>query len=145
MYGGAIAISSVLNSTGAGLWFAQKYIVPHMASPWSMVMILSVLTMIMTEAMSNAAVVAILLPIGMSAAVQLQLDPKVAVYTIASASGMAYALPMSTPAVAIAYSSGYLKLKDVVAPALIMVAVSWLVLMLSAKFWWPVIGIWTGR
>jgi len=95
----------------------------------------------LTEAMSNAAVVAVLLPIGMSVAKQFGLDPKVVVYAVASASGLAYALPMSTPSVAIAYSSGYLKLKEVAFPAGIMVAVSWVALMLTAKFWWPVLGI----
>ena len=141
MYGGAIAISSILNSTGAGLWFAQTYIVPHLSTPWMLILVLSLLTILLTEAMSNAAVVAVLLPIGMSVAGQFGLDPKVVVYAVASASGLAYALPMSTPSLAIAYSSGYLKLKEVALPAAIMVGVSWGALILTAKFWWPVLGI----
>lgn len=141
MYGGAIAISSILNSTGAGLWFAQKYIVPHLSSPWILVVVLSLFTILLTEAMSNAAVVAVVLPIGMSVAMQFGMDPKVVVYVVASASGLAYALPMSTPPVALAYSSGYLKMKEVVFPAAIMAAVSWLTLLLTARFWWPILGI----
>jgi len=141
MYGGAIAISSILNSTGAGLWFTQRYILPHLSSPWMLVIVLSLLTLLLTEAMSNAAVVAIFVPIGMSIAKQFGMDPKVVVYAVASASGLAYALPMSTPSVAIAYSSGYLKLSEVVFPAAIMAAVSWLTLLLTARFWWPVLGI----
>jgi sodium-dependent dicarboxylate transporter 2/3/5 len=141
MYGGAIAISSVLNSTGAGLWFAQRYILPHLESPWMLVVVLSLVTILMTEAMSNAAVVAVLLPIGMSIAKQFGLDPKVVVYAVASASGLAFALPMSTPAVAIAYSSGYLKLKEVALPAAIMALVSWLALLAAGRFWWPLVDI----
>jgi sodium-dependent dicarboxylate transporter 2/3/5 len=91
--------------------------------------------------MSNAAVVAVLVPIGMSIAKEFGLDPKVVVYAVASASGLAYALPMSTPSVAIAYSSGYLKIREVAAPAAIMAAVSWLTLLVAARFWWPVLGI----
>jgi len=144
MYGGAIAISSVLNSTGAGLWVAQKYIVPHLSSPWMLVIVLSFLTIVLTEAMSNAAVVAVLLPIGMAVAKQFQLDPKVAAYAIASASGLAFAVPMSTPSVAIAYSSGYLRMREVIYPASIMALVSWLTLLLTARFWWPVLGIHIG-
>ena len=34
MYGGAIGISSILNSTGAGQWLADTYLVPHLHSPW---------------------------------------------------------------------------------------------------------------
>ena len=144
MYGGAIAISSILRETGAGLWFAGRYILPHLSTPWMVIIVLSLITILLTEAMSNAAVVAVLVPIGMSIAKQFGLDPKVVVYAVASASGLAFALPMSTPSVAIAYSSGYLQLKEVILPASIMATVSWLTLLLTAKFWWPVLGIWNG-
>jgi sodium-dependent dicarboxylate transporter 2/3/5 len=147
MYGGAIAISSILNSEAVGrpgLWFANAYIVPHLRSPWALILVLSLVTILLTEAMSNAAVVAVLLPIGISVSKQFGLDPKVVVYAVASASGLAFALPMSTPSVAIAYSSGYLRLKEIAFPAAIMAAVSWIGLMLTAKFWWPVLGIYIG-
>ena len=141
MYGGAIAISNILRTTGAGEWFAQTYIVPHLSTPWTLIVVLSLLTIILTEAMSNAAVVAVLLPIGMSVAKQFGMDPVVVVYAVASASGLAYALPMSTPSVAIAYSSGYLELRQIALPAAIMASVSWGALMLTAKLWWPILGI----
>jgi sodium-dependent dicarboxylate transporter 2/3/5 len=141
MYGGAIGISSILNTTGAGLWLANTYVVPHLHSPWILIAVLTLATILLTEAMSNSAVVAVLLPIGMSVAKSFGLDPKVTVFAVATASGLAYALPMSTPSVALAYSSGYLRLKEVIVPAAIMVAVSYGVLLLTAKFWWPILGI----
>ena len=97
--------------------------------------------MALTEALSNAAVVAIVVPLGLSIANTVGLDPKVVVYAVASASSMNYVLPMSTPAVAIAYSSGYLKIREVIVPASIMWVASWVTLMLVARFWWPVLGI----
>lgn len=144
MYGGAIVISKILDSTGAGLWVTQKYIVPHLSSAWMVVVVLSVLSILVAETLSPSAVVAIFMPIGISIAKQFGMDPRIIVYTVASASGLAYALPMSTPPVALAYSSGYLRMKEVLAPALIMVGVSWILLMLTAKFWWPVLGIYIG-
>ena len=68
MYGGAIAMSEILNSTDAGQWFATTYVVPHLSSPWALIVILSLMTMALTEALSNAAVVAIVVPIGLSIA-----------------------------------------------------------------------------
>ncbi len=141
MYGGAIALSNILNQTRAGDWVAQTYILPHLATPWMLVMVLTAVTILLTEAISNAAVVAVLLPIGMTIAKQFGLEPSVAVYAVASASGLAFGLPMSTPSVALAYSSGYLKLKDVILPAMMMASVSWTSLMLTAKYWWPILGI----
>ena len=145
MYGGAIAMSSILNSTDAGKWFTTTYVVPHLSSPWALIVILSLMTMALTEALSNAAVVAIVVPLGLSIANTVGLDPKVVVYAVASASSMNYVLPMSTPAVAIAYSSGYLKIREVIVPASIMWVVSWVTLMLTAKFWWPFLGVNIGR
>ena len=141
MYGGAIAMSSILNSTDAGEWFTQTLIVPHLSSPWALVIVLSLVTMALTEALSNSAVVAIVVPLGVSIAREFNLDPKVVVYAVASASSMNYVLPMSTPAVAIAYSSGYLRIREVIFPAAIMWVISWLTLMLTAKFWWPMLGV----
>jgi len=145
MYGGAIAMSEILNSTDAGQWFAMTYVVPHLSSPWALIVILSLMTMALTEALSNAAVVAIVVPIGLSIANTVGMDPRVVVYAVASASSMNYVLPMSTPAVAIAYSSGYLKIREVIVPASIMWVVSWVTLMLTAKFWWPLLGVKIGR
>ena len=145
MYGGAIALSQILTSTRAGNWFAETHIVPYLSSPWALVIILSLMTMALTEALSNAAVVAIVVPIGLSIANTVGLDPKVVVYAVASASSMNYVLPMSTPAVAIAYSSGYLKIREVIVPASIMWVVSWATLMLTARFWWPILGVKIGR
>jgi sodium-dependent dicarboxylate transporter 2/3/5 len=144
MYGGAIAISSILNSTGAGLWVTKQYVLPHLDSPWMLMLALSLLSILLAEAMSPSAVVAIVVPIGMSVAKQFGLDPKVVVYAVASASGLAYALPMSTPPVALAYSSGYLRMKEVLLPASMMALVSWVTLLLIARFWWPLLGIHVG-
>jgi sodium-dependent dicarboxylate transporter 2/3/5 len=144
MYGGAIALSSILNSTDAGKWFTETYVVPHLSSPWALIIILSLMTMALTEALSNAAVVAIVVPIGLSIANTVGLDPKLVVYAVASASSMNYVLPMSTPSVAIAYSSGYLRIREVIMPAAIMWIVSWATLMLTARFWWPVLGVSVG-
>lgn len=141
MYGGAIAMSSILNTTDAGKWFAQTYVQPHLSSPWTLVIALSLLTMALTEALSNAAVVAIVVPLGLTIAKQFGMDPKVVIYAVASASSMNYVLPMSTPAVALAYSSGFLRIREVIIPAAIMWVASWATLMLTAKYWWPYLGV----
>ena len=68
MYGGAIVISAILNSTGAGLWATQHYIVPHLSSPWMVIMVLALLSILVAETLSPSAVVAIFIPIGISIA-----------------------------------------------------------------------------
>lgn len=145
MYGGSIALSAVLRDTNAGLWFTEHYIVNQVSSPWMLMGVLAMLSILLAEAMSPSAVVAIIVPIGMTVADRFSLDPKVVVYAVASASGLAYALPMSTPPVALAYSSGYLRMKEVLIPGIIMIVVSWIALIITAKFWWPVLNIRVGK
>jgi sodium-dependent dicarboxylate transporter 2/3/5 len=116
-------------------------VLPHLSSPWTLIIALSLFTMALTEALSNAAVVAIVVPLGMKIALAFGMEPKVVVYAVASASSMNYVLPMSTPAVALAYSSGYLRVREVVVPASLMWIISWATLMLVARFWWPLLGV----
>lgn len=141
MYGGAIGLSAILSSTGAGNWLAQTYLIPHLTSPWAILSILALIALFLTEAVSNSAVVAVLVPIGISIAPTLGLEPRVTVFLVASAAGLGYILPMSTPALALAYSSGYIRVKDLLGPGIILNLISWISLLLMAYLWWPVLGI----
>jgi sodium-dependent dicarboxylate transporter 2/3/5 len=58
--------------------------------------------------------------------------------------GLAFAMPIGTPANAIAYSSGHLRLRDRVLPGLCMAASGWLVFNLVARFYWPLLGLTIG-
>ncbi len=50
-------------------------------------------------------------------------------------------LPMSTPANAIAISSNYVTVKDMVKGGFLMFITAWVVFNLVASFWWPFIGL----
>ena len=141
LYGGAIGLGSALHRTGAGEWLVQSFILPHVTSPIALVVVFAVVAVLMTEAISNSAVVAVLVPIALSLASNYGIDPKGMIFIIAGGSGLAYLLPMSTPAVAIAYSSGYYRLSQIAIPALLLHLVSIAIMLLAAWLWWPVFGI----
>jgi len=60
---------------------------------------------------------------------------------IALPAGLAYCLPMGTPATAIAYASGYLQSRDIIVSGAVIMAISWLLFMASVVFVWPLIGL----
>ena len=64
---------------------------------------------ILTELMSNAASVAVLLPIGLALAVQYGIDPRAVTIAIATSAGLTFILPVSTPAMALVMNSKYVK------------------------------------
>jgi len=80
----------------------------------------SLFTLILTEGISNAAVIAILLPVGIGLSHGFGMDPKIVAYSIAVPAGLAFALPLSTPANAIAVSSNYLSVRDMVRVGVVM-------------------------
>jgi len=141
LYGGAIGLGTALHQTGAGHWLVEQYVLPNVNNPFTLVVAFGVLSILLTEAISNSAVVAVLMPIALSLAATYGIDPRGFVFLIAAGSGLAFALPMSTPAVAIAFSSGYYRLRDIALPALFLHIVSLVVMLLTAWLWWPRFGV----
>lgn len=64
MYGGAIALATALEKTGAAAWLAQKGLAGLTDSPFILIAVISLISILLTECISNAAVIAILFPIG---------------------------------------------------------------------------------
>ncbi|HEY6873804.1 MAG TPA: DASS family sodium-coupled anion symporter [Geobacteraceae bacterium] len=141
MYGGSIALASALEKTGAAIWLVKKGMGAFSHSPLAAIAVISLVSIALTECISHAAVVAILMPIGMGLCKTIGMDPKVMTLSIALPAGLAYCLPMGTPATAIAYASGYLKSRDIIVPGSIVMAVSWLLFMGSVVFVWPLLGL----
>lgn len=141
MYGGSIALASALEKTGAALWLVGKGLGLFSNSHLAAIAIISLVSILLTECISHAAVVAILMPIGMGLAKSMGIDPKVMTLSIALPAGLAYCLPMGTPATAIAYASGFLKNRDIIIPGIMVMAISWLLFLASVLFIWPLLGL----
>ncbi|MDP2689075.1 MAG: DASS family sodium-coupled anion symporter [Deltaproteobacteria bacterium] len=141
MYGGAIILGTALDRSGAASWLVGSVVGKWAASPWVVFAIFSLLAILFTEAMSNAAVIAVLLPVSIGMAGRFSMDPSMLTYAIAVPAGLAFMLPMSTPANAIAISSNFVTVKDMVRGGVIMTVIALVVFNLVAAFWWPLIGL----
>jgi solute carrier family 13 (sodium-dependent dicarboxylate transporter), member 2/3/5 len=141
MYGASIALASALEKTGAAVWIVGKGMGLFAQSPFIAITVISLVSILLTECISHAAVVAILMPVGMGLAKSIGIDPKVITLSIALPAGLAYCLPMGTPATAIAYASGFLKNRDIIVSGSVIMAISWLLFLLSVVFVWPYLGL----
>jgi sodium-dependent dicarboxylate transporter 2/3/5 len=83
----------------------------------------------------------LLLPVALGSAEALGIDPRAMAPAIALPAGLAFTLPVGTPGNAIAYSSGYLSLRDMMLPGTILVVVAWIAFNLVALYYWPLLGI----
>ena len=141
MYGGAIALGAAVSKTGAAQWMSQQTISLWANSPVAVVAIISGLSIVLTELLSNAAVVALLMPVTLGVATDFKMDPSIMALVVAVPAGLGFTMPIGTPANAIAYSSGYLRMRDMMVPGAILAFASWVVFNLVANFYWPLLGI----
>ena len=141
MYGGAIVIATSLTRTGAAEWLSQTIFDILPQSTFIMLVVIIVITKFLTEGVSNVAAVAIVLPIAFSMGDILGLNPMIITYIVALTGGLAFMLPMGAPPNAIAFSSGYLELSEVIKVGLILNLISMVLLYIIAVRIWPLFGL----
>lgn len=141
MYGGAICLGAAMNKSGAAEWIAEVTVSRWATGGVSVVLLLTLVGILLTEAMSNSAVVALLMPVSLGIAQQFGMDPRAMALIVAVPAGLGYTLPIGTPANAIAYSSGHFTIRDMVLPGIVLSLSSWLLFNLMANWYWPLIGL----
>ncbi len=140
MYGGAISLGSALHKSGAAEWLANQTIASWASGPVTVVLLITAAAVLLTEMMSNSAAVAILMPLSIAVAGRFDLDPRLMAPMVAVPAGLSFILPIGTPANAMAYSSGYLRVRDLIIPGLVLHALALVIFNLLVWFYWPLFG-----
>jgi sodium-dependent dicarboxylate transporter 2/3/5 len=142
MYGGAIALAAALEITGAARWVVTYVLRSVQLGPFVLISFVALISIILTEAMSNAAVVALVLPIAFELGNTVPgVSPLVMVYSVALPAGLAFSLPIGTPPNAIAYSARYHRIRDSVKVGVLLNLAALAIFLLVARFYWTKIGI----
>jgi len=140
MYGGAIVLGATLVKTGAAKWIAISFLRPFLRTPFSVFVTFSLISVLVTEFLSNVATVALLLPIAFGVANVLGIDPFFITLTVTVPSGLAFCLPIGTPPNAIAFSSGRYGIGFSMKNGVLMNISSWLIILFFGIFYWPHFG-----
>jgi sodium-dependent dicarboxylate transporter 2/3/5 len=142
MYGGAIALAAALEITGAAKWMVTSLLSSFELGPVTLVAFLALVSIVLTEAMSNAAVVALVLPIAFELGETVPgLTPLTMVFAVAVPAGLAYSLPIGTPPNAIAFSARYHRIRDSLRVGVLLNLTTLTVFLLVARFYWTRIGV----
>ncbi len=143
LYGGAITLGVSMQKSGAGTWIARQLfeLVGH--NPYLVILGLIIFTILLTNVMSNVGAVAILLPIGLSLATELpELSPLLASMLIALSGGLAFMFVIATPGNAIAYSSGYFSIRDLLKAGVIAnIICIGVIFVIAIIYWKGVLGL----
>jgi sodium-dependent dicarboxylate transporter 2/3/5 len=140
MYGGAIAIGSALHSSGATTWLVANILPTEPLNPIGALTLISVASAGLTELVSNSAVIAVVLPVVLPVADQVGLDPRILAWATPISAGLAFVLPTSTPALAMVFGTGYLRIRHTL-PGVIITLVSLAVFIASVQWLWPLLGL----
>ncbi len=137
MYAGAMALGVSLVRSGAAAYISQRYFFSLAKTPFTTLAVFSLLSLVLTEGMSNVATVALLLPVVYG----LPFDPVLLTLCITIPGGLALCLPMGTPPNAIAFSSGYYELRFSIKFGVMLTFILYLILLLVGRFYWPLLGV----
>jgi len=140
MYGGAIAVGTALSVSGAGAWLAMQFF-PEGVAGLALIVVLTVATLLLTEGVSNAAAVAILLPIAIPVGLSAGIDPITVALTVGIVAGFAFMLPMGTPPNAMIYGTGFVQRLAMLRFGGVLSLSALVLFVVVASLWWPVLGL----
>ena len=112
LLGGGLALSSAFTNSGLSTWIGD--LSQGLAGMGVVVLVLAVtiLVMALTEMTSNTATAATFLPVLGGVEAGTGLNVMLLVVPVALASTCSFMLPVATPPNAVAYSTGYIQMKD---------------------------------
>jgi sodium-dependent dicarboxylate transporter 2/3/5 len=143
LYGGAITLGIGMKETGAGAWLAHLIFDAIGSHPYLVMFGLIVFTILLTNVMSNVGAVAIILPIGLSVAGEIQgISSLLASLLIALSGGLAFMFVIATPGNAITYSSGYFSGRDLFKAGVVSnIVCIGVVFIVAIVYWKGILGL----
>jgi sodium-dependent dicarboxylate transporter 2/3/5 len=134
LFGGGIAIAAAFRDTGLAVWISGNLASISGMTLFTAVLISTAVVCCLTEITSNTAIASLFIPIMGATAIALGVHPYATVMAICFSSSMCFAMPVATPPNAIAYASGYIKIKDMAYAGLILNFVT-ILMVFSAIIW----------
>lgn len=139
LFGGGLAIAAGFSETGLAAWIGSE--IQYISGTQYIVILLVVTTTVnfLTEITSNVATASILLPIMASISTALGFHPYGLMISSCLAASCAFMLPVATPPNAIVFSSGYIKIPDMVKTGFWMNLISVLIIVLATRYFLPLV------
>jgi len=114
LFGGGIALAKALEDAKL-MDQLGNYIASYATTnTFLMILIVTTISVFLSEVMSNIAQVIVMAPVITSVAVALHMDPLILGIPMTLGASCASMLPMGTPPNAIVFASGYIKIKDMI-------------------------------
>ncbi len=139
LFGGGITLAAALEKSGIIQLIGNGLSGNAGSSLFWMILIVTVVSIFLSEVMSNVAQVIVFAPVVTIIAELMGINPFLLGIPMTLAASCASMLPMGTPPNAIVFSSGYIKISDMIKAGFIMNLVSILLIVLVTYYLFPLI------
>ena len=138
LFGGGISLATALENAGLmqqlGVWLSQ-----FAGNQFILLLVVVLVTMFLSEVMSNVAQVIVFAPVVSSMADAIGMNPLMMGIAMTLAASCASMLPMGTPPNAIVFASGHIRLSDMTKAGFVMNIVAAILITLFAWFLLPML------
>ncbi|WP_417538456.1 SLC13 family permease [Marinobacter sp.] len=114
LFGGGLAMAGVISSSGLASWIAESMGVASALPLIVMITLVVAVIIFLTEVTSNTATTAAFLPLLGALALSQEISPLLLTIPAAIAASCAFMMPVATPPNAIVFSSGDMKIGDMI-------------------------------
>lgn len=132
LFGGGICLAKGMEKSGVVNLLAETVSNDNQMAVWVVIAILTSIMLFMTEVMSNVALTTIFIPVVIGIASGLGINPYYLVVPVTMAASCAFMMPISTPPNAVVFSSGFIRIRDMMRAGVILNLISIVVLVIAA-------------
>ncbi len=140
---GMLALGSALHQTGAADWIAIHMVTTlEFLGPHGLVVAILVLSALLTEAVSNTAVAALMVPVALSLAKSLEINgasasPYPFIFAVAYGASCSFLTPIGYQTNTLVYGAGAYRFSDFFRAGLPLVLIVWTIGGILIPFFWP--------
>jgi len=139
LFGGGFALANAYKASGLTLWIAHQLAFLQGAGLFSVIAIIVLVVIFLTEVTSNTATATLLLPVMGALAIALQIHPYGPMIAVTIAASFAFMLPVATPPNAIVFSSRQVTIPQMVRAGVWLNIVGSVLIIAVIMLWLPVI------
>ncbi|HXU44283.1 MAG TPA: SLC13 family permease [Thermoanaerobaculia bacterium] len=134
---GMTAFGTAMSKTGAAVYLAG--LIVHVSEPFGVTFLLAaftLLTILLTQPMSNAAAALVVLPIALQTAHQIGANPRTFAVLVTLAASLSFVTPFE-PSCLLVYGPGKYRFRDFVSAGLPLTALIFVLLLVLVPILWP--------
>jgi sodium-dependent dicarboxylate transporter 2/3/5 len=139
LFGGGIALAGALEKSGIIQMIGTALTENASITVFSMIVVVAIIAIFLSEVMSNVAQVIVFAPIVTVLAESMQINPFLLGIPMTLAASCASMLPMGTPPNAIVFSSGHIKIADMIKVGFVMNLIAIVLIVLVSFYIVPLV------